>query len=79
MTPEPRNAGHRCGIRAHGSPRAIPFVRPFRRVGELSDVERRKLDRHPCDAVKAVVDGYAKEGPGAIVAVSGEPLARVER
>jgi ferredoxin-nitrite reductase len=77
MSPAPRKTDgqrdeDRYGIATHGLSRAIPFVRPYRWVGELNDVERAKLDRHPYEAVQAVVDRYAKEGPGAIAAVAGE-------
>jgi ferredoxin-nitrite reductase len=62
----------RDGIATHGSSGSIPFVRPYRWVGALNDVERAKLARHPYEAVQAVVDRYSKEGPGAIAAVAGE-------
>ncbi|MGH9120538.1 MAG: nitrite/sulfite reductase, partial [Acidimicrobiales bacterium] len=39
---------------------------------ELSPVERLKLDRHPYEAVQAVIDRYSKEGAGAVAAVPGE-------
>ena len=68
----PRTPEDPYGITLHGSSRPIPFVRPYRWVGELNDVERAKLDRHPYEAVRAVVERYAKEGPGAIAAVPGE-------
>jgi len=72
MSPGARNAADLYGIATHGSPRPIPFVRPYRWVGQLNDVESAKLDRHPYEAVRAVVEHYAKEGPQAIAAVAGE-------
>ncbi|MGA2521557.1 MAG: ferredoxin--nitrite reductase [Acidimicrobiales bacterium] len=50
----------------------MQFTRPYRRVGELNQVERWKLERHPLDVADAVISRYAKEGPGAIAAVPGE-------
>src|SRR5579875_4064317 len=72
MSPGARNAADLYGIATHGSPRPIPFVRPYRWVGQLTDVESVKLDRHPFEAIRAVVEHYAKEGPQAIAAVAGE-------
>ncbi len=56
----------------HGSERPMPFVRPYRTLGELNQIERWKLDRHPLEVADAVIERYAKEGPGAIAAVAGE-------
>ncbi|HEX6476986.1 MAG TPA: hypothetical protein VF005_06900 [Acidimicrobiales bacterium] len=50
----------------------MEFLRPFRTVGQLNEVERIKLARHPLDVYDAVIDRYAKEGPDAIAAVAGE-------
>jgi ferredoxin-nitrite reductase len=50
----------------------MEFVRPFRTIGKLNEVERIKLARHPLDVYQAVIDRYAKEGPDAIAAVQGE-------
>ena len=50
----------------------MEFVRPFRTIGKLNEVERIKLARHPLDVYQAVIDRYAKEGPDAIATVSGE-------
>ncbi|TMM16286.1 MAG: ferredoxin--nitrite reductase [Actinobacteria bacterium] len=50
----------------------MEFVRPFRTVGKLNDVERLKLARHPLDVYQAVIDRYSKEGPAAIASVDGE-------
>jgi ferredoxin-nitrite reductase len=50
----------------------MEFVRPFRTIGKLNEVERIKLARHPLDVYQAVIDRYAKEGPDAIATVEGE-------
>ena len=39
------------------------FVHPYRHIGELNQVERLKLERHPLDVADAVIARYAKEGP----------------
>jgi ferredoxin-nitrite reductase len=51
----------------------MEFLRPFRTVGQLNDVERVKLARHPLDVYDAVVHRYAKEGAASIGSVEGEP------
>jgi ferredoxin-nitrite reductase len=48
------------------------FVRPYRKIGELNQIERWKLDRHPLEVADAVIERYAKEGAGAIGTVAGE-------
>jgi ferredoxin-nitrite reductase len=60
------------GVEIRGNDRAMPFLRPYRRVGELNQVERWKLERHPLEVADAVISRYAKEGPGAIATVPGE-------
>jgi len=50
----------------------MEFIRPYRTIGELNQVERWKLDRHPLDVADAVIDTYASQGPKAIAAVPGE-------
>jgi ferredoxin-nitrite reductase len=50
----------------------MEFLRPFRKTGELNEVERWKLARHPLDVHRAVLDRYAVDGPGAIDEVPGE-------
>ncbi len=50
----------------------VDFVRPYRRTGQLNNVERWKLDRHPLDVRQAVIERYAEQGPEAIAAVEGE-------
>ncbi len=60
------------GVEIRGTERSMRFVHPYRRVGELNQVERWKLERHPLDVADAVISRYAKEGPGAIAKVAGE-------
>jgi ferredoxin-nitrite reductase len=50
----------------------MEFVRPFRTIGELNQVERWKLARHPLDVRDAVLDVYSKQGVEAIDEVAGE-------
>ena len=68
----PRRAEEPLGVELRGNERAMRFVRPYRRVGELNQIERWKLDRHPLEVADAVLTRYAKEGPAAIAAVPGE-------
>src|SRR5579864_3405707 len=67
-----RDRDNPLGVEIRGNERAMHFVRPYRRVGELNQVERWKLERHPLEVADAVVSRYAKEGPAAIAAVPGE-------
>jgi len=60
------------GVDIRGNERAMKFVHPYRRVGELNQVERWKLERHPLEVADAVITRYAKEGPAAIASVPGE-------
>ncbi|HLG66658.1 MAG TPA: hypothetical protein VKV36_02150 [Acidimicrobiales bacterium] len=60
------------GVRLRGPERGMPFVRPYRWVGELNEVEKQKLRRHPLEVARAVVERYSKEGVGAIASVPGE-------
>ncbi len=50
----------------------MEFLRPYRKTGELNQVERWKLDRNPLDVADAIIDTYAAAGPAAIAAVPGE-------
>ena len=53
----------------------MDFLTPFRHGTELNRVERWKLDRHPLDVYRAVIDRYAPAGPdapAAVAAVDGE-------
>jgi ferredoxin-nitrite reductase len=50
----------------------VEFIRPTRKGGELNQVERWKLERHPFEVAAAVRDRYAVEGPEAIAGVPGE-------
>jgi ferredoxin-nitrite reductase len=47
-------------------------MRYLRKIKELNQVEQWKLERHPLDVRDAVVDRYAREGPGAITTIPGE-------
>jgi len=47
----------------------VELLRPH---GQLNQVERWKIERHPLDVKAAVVERYAHEGPGAIDRVEGE-------
>lgn len=49
------------------------FVTPFRHGSELNQVERWKLERHPLDVYRAVIDEYAPLGAGAPAAVAAVP------
>ena len=60
------------GVQIRGNERAMHFVHPYRHVGELNQVERWKLERHPLEVADAVISRYAKEGPDAIAKVPGE-------
>ena len=50
----------------------MEFLRPYRKTGELNQVERWKLERNPLDVADAIIDNYASAGPAAIAAVPGE-------
>jgi ferredoxin-nitrite reductase len=50
----------------------MEFIRPYRHIGELNQIERWKLARHPLDVADAVIEQYASGGPSAIAAVPGE-------
>jgi ferredoxin-nitrite reductase len=50
----------------------MEFLHPYRKTGELNQIERWKLDRNPLDVADAIVDTYATAGPAAIAAVPGE-------
>jgi len=67
-----RHRDHPLGVEFRGNERAMHFVRPYRKIGELNQVERWKLDRHPLEVADAVIERYAKEGAGAIATVAGE-------
>src|SRR5580693_7900661 len=60
------------GVEIRGNERAMHFVHPYRHVGELNQVERWKLERHPLEVADAVISRYAKEGAAAIATVPGE-------
>jgi ferredoxin-nitrite reductase len=70
--PRNRNQDNPYGVEMRGNERAMRFVDPYRTIGELNQIERWKLDRHPLDVADAVIARYAKEGVGAIAKVAGE-------
>lgn len=67
-----RNRDNPLGVAFRGNERALHFVRPYRWVGELNQIERWKLDRHPLEVADAVINRYAKEGAASIGTVAGE-------
>ncbi len=67
-----RRRDYPLGVEFRGNERSMHFVRPYRKVGELNQVERWKLDRHPLEVADAVIERYAQEGVGAIGQVAGE-------
>jgi ferredoxin-nitrite reductase len=60
------------GVNLRGPERPMAFVHPYRTIGELNQVERWKLDRHPLQVADDVISTYSVQGPKAIAAVSGE-------
>jgi ferredoxin-nitrite reductase len=67
-----RRRDYPLGVEFRGNERSTHFVRPYRKIGELNQVERWKLERNPLDVADAVIGQYAKEGAGAIAKVAGE-------
>ncbi len=68
----PRHNANPLGAGIHGSERPMRFVRPYRWINELNQVERWKLDRHPLQVAGAVIEQYARLGVGAIAKIPGE-------
>src|SRR5665213_6225 len=60
------------GLHLRGTDRPMPFVNPYRKTGELSEIELLKLERHPLEIADAIIDTYSKEGPAGIAKVPGE-------
>ena len=60
------------GVNLRGPERPMAFVHPYRTIGELNQVERWKLDRHPLQVADDVISTYSVQGPKAIAAVAGE-------
>jgi ferredoxin-nitrite reductase len=67
-----RRRDYPLGVEFRGNERSMHFVSPYRKIGELNQIERWKLDRHPLEVADAVIERYAKEGAGAIATVAGE-------
>jgi len=68
----PKNRDLPLGVEIRGTERAMHFVHPYRTIGELNQVERWKLDRHPLEVADAVIERYSREGPDSIAKVAGE-------
>ena len=69
----PRDRDNPYGMEFRGRrDRGLKFIRPYRNVGELNNVEQWKLARHPFEVAQAVIDTYSKEGPASIARVPGE-------
>lgn len=60
------------GLNIRGPERGLTFVNPYRSIGELNEIERFKLERHPLAIADAIIDTYAVEGHSAIAKVPGE-------
>jgi len=67
-----RDRDRPLGVEIRGTARSMHFVHPYRTIGELNQVERWKLDRHPLEVADAVIARYSREGPEAIAKVPGE-------
>jgi ferredoxin-nitrite reductase len=67
-----RDPDNPYGVEIRGRERPMPFVRPYRYVGELNPVEQLKLQRHPLQVAEAIIDRYSVEGIAALDAVPGE-------
>jgi ferredoxin-nitrite reductase len=69
----PRDLDNPYGIEFRGRrDRGLKFIRPYRNIGELNNVEQLKLARHPFEVAQAVIDTYSKQGPQSIAKVEGE-------
>jgi ferredoxin-nitrite reductase len=68
----PGDQDDRYGFGFHGRQRPQRFVRPYRHIGALNSVEQLKLDRHPFEVARAIVERYSAEGVDALMAVPGE-------
>ena len=67
-----RDLDNPYGMQFRGRERALPFVNPYRYVGELNNVEQWKLARHPFEAAQSIIDKYSKEGVAEIYSTPGE-------
>ncbi len=69
----PRDFDNPYGIEFRGRrDRGLKFIRPYRNIGELNNVEQWKLARHPFEVAQAVIDTYSKQGPASIDKIPGE-------
>ena len=63
----PRDLDNPYGMEFRGRrDRGLKFIRPYRDIGELNNVEQLKLARHPFEVAQAVIDTYSKQGPASI-------------
>ena len=60
------------GLNLRGTDRPMPFVNPYRTIGELNPIELQKLERHPLEIADAIIDTYSVDGPAGIAKVPGE-------
>jgi ferredoxin-nitrite reductase len=60
------------GLNIRGPDRPMPFIDPYRTIGELNEIEQWKLERHPLEIADAIIDTYSKTGPAGIAKVPGE-------
>ena len=44
------------GLHLRGSDRPMPFVNPYRKTGELNEIELLKLERHPLEIADAIIE-----------------------
>ena len=69
----PRDLDNPYGMEFRGRrDRGLKFIRPYRNIGELNNIEQWKLARHPFEVAQAVIDTYSKQGPDSIAKVPGE-------
>ena len=56
----PRDLDNPYGMEFRGRrDRGLKFIRPYRNIGELNNVEQWKLARHPFEVAQAVIDTYS--------------------
>ena len=60
----PRDRDNPYGMEFRGQRAGLHFIRPYRNIGELNEIEQLKLDRHPFEVADAIIDTYSKEGAG---------------
>jgi ferredoxin-nitrite reductase len=61
------------GLHLEGpSAASLPFLNPYRHIGELNEQELFKLRRHPFEVAQAIISKYSKEGISELLATPGE-------